>query len=448
MRKEMRMALIVAGLSVLPGCSGGKNSQLPPTDTFPSFYGEVPQNLIVVSVDTFRIDHLKRYGDTRKLTPFLDQLLAEGVTLDQHRSCANWTYPGSQCAMDAYDALDLGFIPRFDRAPLPDRGTGATAYGSAGYYTVLVTSNGWLHDEEADEYTNLSYGFDYARHPGTDNAVKIYELARDQLLDAVREDKDPWMMHIHLKEPHTPYNPPESYLDGLEDLPPLDYDLTDFDQHYDATAEWPELTEEEQALLYQHLTLRYAGEIAYLNNQLALIWADMEERGLLDDALVVLWSDHGEQFFEHGRQAHALALYSEENSALGAFWAKNIVPATVELPTTHADLLATAMDVMGIPAHPEVTGTPLSQLAEVRPIHSYTVARLGAVQSLVMEDHKLLYTWMTGEKELYSLTNDPAEQVNLYDPADPLVIQMWDELLPRYERMSDILDYGGESPGP
>ena len=442
--------------TLLVGCSGGSlfgGGEPPePTDTFPSFYGSVPQNLIVLSIDTFRVDHMGRYGDSRGLTPFLDARLAEGVVLDNHQSCSNWTYPGVQCAMDGYDAVDLGMMPSFSRDPVPDRPTGATYFGDAGYTTVMVTSNGWLYDPDDDNdnvtNTNITHGFDHFEHPGSDNAFKVYEAARNALLDRVDENRDPWMMHFHIKEPHTPYNPPDKYLEGLEDLPPIAYDLTVFNEHYDATSEWEDLEDDERELLLQHLTLRYAGEMAYLDDQIERIWGDMETRGLLDDALVLIWSDHGEQFFEHGRQAHALSLYLEENGALGAFWAKNIVPDAVTLPTTHKDLLPTAMEVMGIPYPDDVTGTPASQLAAGRPIHSYSRARLGVVQALRVDDLRLLYSWNSGEKHLYDLSTDPDEQVDLYDPADPRVAEMWETLLPLTEAIDLIVDDTPLEPGP
>ncbi|MFT4979341.1 MAG: arylsulfatase [Myxococcota bacterium] len=433
---------------MLSACSGGilgkkDSAQLPPTDTFPSFYGEVPTNLLIISVDTFRRDHMGRYGDTRSLTPFLDSLMEQGVALDNHRSCSNWTYPGAQCAMDGYSGLDLGQIPDFSRTPLPDRVTLGSAMKDAGYFTVMITSNGWLYDD-----TNVAYGFDYADHPSTDKAINLYEIGRNKLYENIDPATTPWFLHVHFKEPHTPYNPPGVYLEGLEDLPELDYDLTDFDQHYDATAEWDALDELDRDLLMQHLVLRYTGEMRYLDDQIRSVFVDLTARGLLDDTLVIFWSDHGEQFYEHGRQAHALALYGEENDALGFYWADNIVPAAVTIPTTHQDLAPTALELLGIAIPTQMTGIPASQLTEGRAVHSYTAARLGTIQTLVQDDHKLIYTWSTGDKELYDLVADPGELTDLYDSTDSRVISMWETMLPLTERIDEIRDNEPLNPGP
>src|SRR5687767_14193899 len=60
------------------------------------FYGRIPKNLIFLSIDTFRKDHIGRYGGPG-LTPFLDRIAAEGVTLDDHMQCANWTFGSTTC---------------------------------------------------------------------------------------------------------------------------------------------------------------------------------------------------------------------------------------------------------------------------------------------------------------------------------------------------------------
>lgn len=433
---------------LLMACSGGglgksDSAQLPPTDTFPSFYGETPKNLLIISMDTFRRDHMGRYGDTRNLTPFLDSLAAQGVALDNHRACSNWTYPGIQCAMDGYSGLDLGQIPDFSRTALPDRVTLGSTLRDAGYFTVMITSNGWLYDD-----TNAAYGFDYADHPSTDKAEKIYELARNKLYENIDPASTPWFMHVHFKEPHTPYNPPGMYMEGFEDLPELDYDLSDFDSHYDATAEWDELDELDREVLMEHLTLRYTGEMRYLDDQLRSIWVDLTARGLLDDTLVVFWTDHGEQFYEHGRQAHALALYGEENDALGFYWATNIVADQVTIPTTHTDFAPTALEILGVDIPAQMTGTPASQLQTGRAVHSYTAARLGTIQTVVQDGFKLMYYWTDGRKELYDLEADPAEQDDIYDSSDQRVIDMWEVMMPLTERMNEIRDNEPLNPGP
>ena len=147
-------------LTTLLACTGSAPSDdsvdATPTDTFPSFYGTPPKNLLVISLDTFRRDHMARYGDTRNLTPFLDGIAQNSMAMDDHQSCSNWTFPGVICAMDGRSPLEYDFVPSFAREPVPDRGTLASWLSDAGYHTIMITSNGWLYDD-----TNVAYGYDH-----------------------------------------------------------------------------------------------------------------------------------------------------------------------------------------------------------------------------------------------------------------------------------------------
>lgn len=419
------------------------SANLTPTDSFPSFYGEKPKNLLVISLDTYRKDHMARYGDTRNLTPFLDGIAANGLALDKHQSCSNWTFPGVVCAMDGRSPLEYGFIPSFAREPVPDRPTLASWLSDAGYHTIMITSNGWLYDD-----TNVAYGYDYADHPRGDGAIGIYETGRDLLLEAISGGEDKWFLHIHLKEPHTPYNPPEAYLEGLDELDPIPYNLDDFDSHYEAASQWGDLTESGRELLLEHLTIRYTGEIRYLDDLLQQIWIDLTARGLLEDTLVVFWTDHGEQFWEHGYQAHARGLNQEENAALGILWADNIVPATWDGHTTHADIAPTILKILDIDIPEEVSGVPAGEAPEERAVFAYTQANLGVLQSITRGDHKMIYTWGTGEKVLYNITTDPAETTNIYDAKSEVVQDLWDLLGPRVSLMDELTVNEPVNPGP
>ncbi len=432
----------------LLACTSGRapvndSADTTPTDTFPSFYGTAPKNLLVISLDTFRRDHMARYGDTRSLTPFLDGIAENSLALDDHQSCSNWTYPGVVCAMDGRSPLEYGFVPSFARDPLPDRGTLASWLSDAGYHTIMITSNGWLYDD-----TNVAYGYDYADHPSGDGAIGIYEEGRDLLLDAISGGADPWFLHIHLKEPHTPYSPPVSYLDGLDALEPVPYNLDDFDEHYDAASEWSSLTEEEKALLLEHLTIRYTGELRYLDDLLQQIWIDLTARGLLKDTLVVFWTDHGEQFWEHDYQAHARGLNQEENASFAFFWADNIVPASWTEPTTHADIAPTILSILGVDIPDVVSGSPAGTADPDRPIFSFTQANLGVLQSVRRGEYKMIYRWGNGEKSLYNLSEDPAEATNLYSADDPVVGYLWDLLGPQVELMETLVVNEPVDPGP
>lgn len=409
---------------------------LPPTDTFPSFYGAVPKNLLIVSVDTFRRDLMARYGG-EGFAPVLDRMAEEGVALDAHRSCSNWTFPSVLCANYGATNLDVGYSPDLrdpDNAWAPeDVPTLANRLSDAGWRTMLVTSNGWF---SADRNTDL--GFDTSERPDDRRTQSVFGTGMERLGEATALGADRWYLHLHVKEAHPAYNPPEEYLAGLEGLAPIEYDLTDFDEHYDAGAVWPALTDEERELLLAHLRVRYHGEVRWMSDQLEVAFEEMDAAGFLDDTLVVFWTDHGEQFWEHGEQTHAYGLNAEENDGVAFFWAKNIVPGAWDGTTSLIDIAPTVLSLLDVPTDPTVTGFPVGEAPDDRVLDFVTVGRLGPVQSVVGGGWKLVYRWTTGERWLYDVVNDPAETTDLYDPEHPQAIALGETLWPRVEAMRPL----------
>ncbi|MBA2320983.1 MAG: sulfatase-like hydrolase/transferase [Deltaproteobacteria bacterium] len=436
---------VAIAASAVPACSGhgGGDDDGPgtaplgePTDTVPSFYGKVPSNLLILSVDTFRRDRAGKYRPGAM--PFLEQIMEEGFTLDNHMECANWTLMGTACSNNGRYNEDNGFVPELGnllRGPLPDGPTLASTLADNGWYTILATGNSWFSAE-----WNNAQGFDEAELTGG-AAVNIYGRGESMLSSAILRGEvgDGWMVHAHLMEPHAPYNPPADYLAGEASLPPIPWDLSVKDEHYAAGSEYPALTPDEQANLAAHMNLRYDGELAHLDDQFRTIWADLTARSLLEDTLVVIFNDHGEQIWEHGQESHAYSLYREENDGIAVFWAQNILPGAWTGPTSQIDLAPTIIALLGQEVPVEMTGVPVGESPEDRPLFALTSARNNTIQAVRQNEHKLIYTWATGGVELFDLEADPTEQNNVYDPTDPVALQLWDLLLPRIELTQPLI---------
>ncbi len=404
-----------------------------PTDTLPAFFGEAPKNLLMISIDTTRKDHISAYGDLG-LTPFLDSLMKGGYTLDDHAQCSNWTYPGTTCVQLGRSHTDMGFLPALPiqfQAIMPDTPTLASWLKDAGFQTALWTTNSWFSGQ-----WRSNQGFDVTTLKGGALETLIAEAATTiQASEAAGVER--WYVHIHGIEPHPAYNPPESYLDGLDGLDPIPFDLSSFEQHYDATGAWPYLTPEEQALLLEHLTVRYHGEIRYFDDQLAAAWADLDSRGLLDDTLVVIWNDHGESFWEHGHQTHAWTLHTQENDAFAVFWAKNIVPGSWKGPTQALDLAPTLLSLWDIPLAEEITGYAVGTAPADRARFIWSWARNGVDQAILKDGWRLMFDWKT-KLELYDDVSDPENLTDLYDPDHPVAEALWPLLAEEMARMEPL----------
>jgi arylsulfatase A-like enzyme len=430
----MKYLALLPVLLVL-SCSGETPSNTlphgPKTDTFPQFYGEVPTNILMISMDTFRRDNMGRYDPDFDSTPFLTGLAAGGVALDNHTTCSNWTFAGMSCTLQGRYNEESGFTPKLTatgQLPWPeDTFLAGHLKQQFGMVSVASSTNGWF-----DEEWGMTQGYDESFHPRNGSAYGAYSEGRDALLARLDETdgETPWFLHVHLIEPHVPYLAPESYEVAEPNLEPIPWDLTEKDDHYDLTRSiWPDLDPETQDLVETHLRIKYRAELSYMDDQIQDMIADLERRGLLEDTLVVFWTDHGEQFWEHGYQSHAYTLFREENDGIALFWAKNIVPAAWTGPTTSIDIAPTLLSLLGGEVPEMMTGVPLGEADDDRARFAFTIARVGAIQSVRQGDLKLIFSW-SGGLRMFDLSTDPGELNDLYDPTDPRVLALWALLEP------------------
>ncbi len=387
------------------------------------------RNLLVISVDTYRKDYLARYGSIKGLTPFVDELATRSLVLERHSSCSNWTLPGVLCAANGRDNLDFGYVAKLPgtyREVVPERASLASWMRAQGFYTMLITSNSWLHGD-----WHQDAGFTYAEHPRTDDGWRIWEYARNKLYEAQSAGEaaqDGWFIHIHLKEAHSPYTPPEEYLEGLDELPEIAYDLTTTAGHDDARYSLQEMSEEERGAVLQHLELRYDGEMAYEDDLLATIWSDASSRGLLDNTVVVFWTDHGEQAYEREHWGHAFELYQEEVGALAMFWHRDIEPRAWTEPTSHIDIAPTVLRWFDIPLPSEITGHPVGEAPFDRTIIHDVVGRVGPLVQLSQGDLRMHYDYQDGGLQVYDIGADPKQTHDIYDPFDPAQTKLWEQV--------------------
>ena len=440
------MKTLLPMLLVLTACTGSKEEapinwggQGEPGINVPTFDGAAPMNVMMISVDTVRKDHLPRYDlSSRNLMPFVDSLMTEGFVADNHRACSNWTYHGVTCTLGGRYPVDSGFLPKLvnkSAKPLPD-GTRLLSHylSEAGYFSVLGSSNSWLSPQwgSGNGYTEVE-DLNYI------SGFHMYQAIANRVETALATDADqPWFMHVHMVEPHVPYAPPDEYLGALEGLPPVAYDLSLQPGHYEATRdEWADLSIEERVVLKEHVRVRYEAELRYTDDLVRNIFDDLEERGFLDDTLVVFWVDHGEQFWERGRQTHAYHLNVEENDTVLFLWAKNIQSGATKTPSVQIDMVPTLLGLLEIEVPAEVTGIPLGWAEPDRTRFAATDTRLGMLQAVTKGDHQLIVEW-TGSAQYYDLVADPLQDGAAYQPSDPVVSALWDELVPMIHRAQPL----------
>ncbi|HEX9792355.1 MAG TPA: sulfatase, partial [Planctomycetota bacterium] len=301
-------------------------------------------NILLVVLDTVRADRLGCYGHFRATSPALDQLAADGVVFEQAFSAAPWTLPSHASIFTGlhpathgtgWEYLRLGDTAGGAReAGVTQRHfrTLAEEFGEMGWDTCGLSQKGWLNAR-----TGLTRGFrnyhDFASPPPRERllARRIWSrlvgtqpvLAPDKgaarLVDRALEWLDdgrgraggrPFFLFLNLNEAHAPYWPPvaerSAFLPAGLDLAAaqalLPFQTPEARKEFECGLRPPQPRESE---LLQAL---YDAEIRYQDAQLGRLVAQLEETGQLEETLVVVTADHGEEFGEFGRLGHQFAL--------------------------------------------------------------------------------------------------------------------------------------------
>ena len=392
------------------------------------------KNVLMISIDTLRRDRIGRYSCER-LTPFIDHLFESALVLDNHYSCSAWTLPSATCVLTGQTPIDLGAFPQINSmqaVPKIDEATPSLAsqLANAGLSTLLVSSNLYISGK-----SGLDLGY---------NKVITKRKPANIMLTTMLEELNtlertapgiPWFGHVHLIDPHTPYSPPGDYLTHMDDLPDIEWDLSNAEGTRDMNEAWPNLSSSERSSIGEHLVYRYGAEIRYMNDEIELFFDELENQGFLEDTLILIWSDHGEQFWEHGDWGHGISLHAGENRAIAAFLGPGVPTGSWTYPTTHTDLAPTILGALNLTAPSAWTGAPVGLHDHSRPLFAATAPKEADVQqSILLDNHRLLYRW-DGDKALFNVDEDPFETTDLYRSEPGRVSTLWEQLEPEINRL-------------
>jgi arylsulfatase A-like enzyme len=390
-----------------------------------------PRNVLIVSIDTLRRDAIGRYGGAAA-TPVLDGLLDRGVTLDDHRSCASWTYPSVTCALTGVDSELLGFVPQRDGAFTALPGDVRLLADLVPHRTALVSANPLLGPD-----TGTARGYDEVC------ATCDMETPASALVDTALASpvlmEDRWLLHVHFMDPHLPYESRPGFTDAVEALPELAYDLTTGAGFADALEDLGALEAADRSAVIDRARAWYDSQIASMDQEIGRMLSDLDARGLLDDTLIVVWSDHGEQIFDHLGIKHGSTLYAEETRGIAAFVHPGLAAAAWDGRTSHADLVPSVLDLLDEPVPTHVTGLAVGVAVDDRPRFATVYSTIGDAtrQSVEVDGWRLIYSW-DGQMELFDLTADPTEHDDQWSPTHPKALAMWTVLQPRVAMLASL----------
>jgi arylsulfatase A-like enzyme len=266
------------------------------------------RNVVLISIDTLRADHLGIYGYERNTSPNIDRFFSDGLVFERAYAQAPWTLPShasmftgqhpSTHGSTTYPGDTFGYVDRLR----PELVTIAEILNDQGFETGAFTGG---------VYLTRAYGFD--------QGFETFEVARSTRMEEALDLALPWLKHereqpfflfLHAFDVHR-YEPRRYY----DDLPDDGYN----GPMRGLLRERPRLLEEaiiadglsnpsaQDIRFVQHL---YDTEIRGVDAQLQRLFEALEQLGLLENTAVILTSDHGENFWEHGDSGHAFTLYN------------------------------------------------------------------------------------------------------------------------------------------
>jgi len=397
-------------------------------------------NVLLISIDSLRADHLGCYGYERPTSPSIDALAARGVRFEDVVASTSWTLPSHASLFTALPDSVHG-ADRSSRALPPDRLTLAERLQEEGYRTAGFWSGPYLHPlfglgQGFDDYVGCTANEYFARdetlfrggapkdqgdanrqsHADVTSPRVLAEVER--WLDGSHAEQEPFFLFVHLWDVHYDFIPP----------PPYD---TAFDPDYTGPVDGRNLGEDRSTVQdlsprdLQHLIALYDGEIAWADHHVGLL-LERVEAATDRETVVVLTSDHGEEFFEHGRFGHRKTLYEESIRVPLVIAGSSRIPAgaTVAEPVSLLDVAPTVLDLAGAAALPDTYGRSLlpllSRPAESSTEASATISELRLLRrdeewlAVRTPEWKVLVERETGRTlKVFNLRADPKEERDL-----------------------------------
>ncbi|HET9530263.1 MAG TPA: sulfatase [Blastocatellia bacterium] len=403
-------------------------------------------NVLLIVLDTVRARNLSLYGYHRPTTPGLEKLAKKGVVFERAISTAPWTLPSHASMFTGRNQYELsvGFASKLDAA-YP---TLAEVLSANGYMTAGFVANTWY----AGKASGLDRGFiryeDMVVSPGqiivsstlgrtANNNFKLRRaigysevLGRKTAPDindsflrwlSERDPQRPFFAFLNYFDAHEPYLPPEPFDTKFDPNEPRGNPRHD---HY-----WNWTPAEVQAEMDA-----YDEAISYLDHHVGLLFDQLEKRGLLDNTLVIITSDHGEEFYEHEIMDHGYSLYMPLLRVPLLISFPDRVPAgmRVKEPVTPRYLAATVMELLKLKNEAGFPGVPLSRFWDggtapessvTQPLlseleftpnlpESYPISQ-GEMKSLITDRYQYIKNG-DGSEELYDYLKDPLQQRNLH----------------------------------
>lgn len=393
-------------------------------------------NVLLIAIDSLRADHMSCYGYHRLTTPHLDRFARECVLFENTYSAHVPTTPAYASMLTGMDCFSTQVVALRHQGGLrPEVKTMAEILREVGYNTTCVGFTGNPSSRGFDTYLDYA-GWGSWNEGRSPKAQNLNEVALPEL-DRLVDDDKPWFMMLRHMDPHAPYLPPQPYERMFyhgDETDPANQSMEPvmtFKPFRDFFASWmpPGISDKE------YVIAQYDGAIAYMDAAIQSIFQALAARGVLDDTIVIVNSDHGETLYEHECWFDHHGLYDNVLTVPLMIRYPAMLPQGQRIAgyNQHKDLLPTVLELADIDATYDMPFDGRSLLQLVR----------GEVPSFESEMYISECTWMRKHGwrtpewklilalepdfhfkppvELYNLIADPDENHNLADEEPEMV---------------------------
>jgi arylsulfatase A-like enzyme len=454
--RAVAASVLVVLLAALPGCGGGGGSAGTAAGAKP--------NVLLITVDTLRPDHLGCYGYQRKTSPYIDTLARRGVVFRQAITAAGRT-------VQSFPSILTGVYPmvhglRYEGQSheiLKDRLTLTRVLKDHGYASFAVTQglNVGLHRDfdfyDPDTYVDPEGNKHYV--PTRTDREATRKVV--QWLQARKEKEKPFFLWVRYNAPHWPYEAPAPYADVFD---PEYHGSHTFNDERTPGVERGDIIFGKTRLparQIEHAVAHYDSEVAYADLAAGELLKALETMGQLERTLVVLTADHGESlgehdyFFEHGAYLYDPSVRVPLIMSLPSVISPGLF---VETQVRTIDIVPTVLELVGIPVPEGLQGVSLAERTRGRGDWPMLVAYSESGRNFYEENPRQYVSGVAGKwrmvrtdfHKLIMIPKDPQPIWELYDlKADPgetaNVLARYPEVAARLRRM--LLELLATDPG-
>ncbi len=386
-------------------------------------------NIVLITIDTLRADHLSCYGYERKTSPNIDSIAKEGIRFTNALATSSWTSPSMASIMTSLYPISHGVRHGFTKSGkaynqelLHEKfDTLAEVLKNHGYTTFGAVANVHMVEE-----LGFGQGFDYYHCEGFDKASKINNIVfswKDKIKNANKI-----FLWVHYFDPHHFYNAQSPWINDYAGELWIGNTHLSKKSMKELKKLIPNFKQKKSTLEY--LTALYDSEISYADHHIGKLICKL---GLDKNSLIVITSDHGEEFLDHDSLCHAHSLYQE---LIHVPFIIKLPSSSKELvvdePVSIIDIMPTILGVAGIVLLNEFKGENLLEQDKLSQQRDYLFSELTKVRTLrtiLNNNWKYIYDYKTRKEALYNITEDPGELVNLVHQEASIAKELKEELI-------------------